>query len=58
MAAHIPGARLVELEGDDHWWWLDDVDVLLDSLLALRDASDAQVVGLLGGGSEAGASAN
>jgi pimeloyl-ACP methyl ester carboxylesterase/DNA-binding SARP family transcriptional activator len=58
MAAHIPGARLVELEGDDHWWWLDDVDVLLDSLLALRAPTDAQVLGLSGGGSEAGASAN
>ncbi|WP_020656275.1 alpha/beta hydrolase [Massilia niastensis] len=45
MATHIPGARLVELEGNDHWWWLDDVDVLLGSLLALRDAGDAQVRG-------------
>jgi hypothetical protein len=41
MAMHIPGATLVELEGDDHWWWLDDVDVLLGRLLALRDADDA-----------------
>ena len=39
MAAHIRGARLVELEGDDHWWWLDDVDVLLGTLLALRDTT-------------------
>jgi len=42
MAAHIPGATLVELEGEDHWWWLDDVDVLLGQLLALRDAADAK----------------
>jgi pimeloyl-ACP methyl ester carboxylesterase len=35
MAAHIPGAELVELEGDGHWWWLDDVDVLLEKLLVL-----------------------
>jgi pimeloyl-ACP methyl ester carboxylesterase/DNA-binding SARP family transcriptional activator len=41
MAAHIPGATLVELEGEDHWWWLDDVDVLLGRLLALRDVADA-----------------
>lgn len=36
MATHIPNARLVELEGDDHWWWLDDIDVLLGELRALR----------------------
>jgi pimeloyl-ACP methyl ester carboxylesterase len=41
MAAHIPGATLVELEGEDHWWWLDDVDALLGRLLALRDVADA-----------------
>jgi hypothetical protein len=40
MAASSPGASLVELEGEDHWWWLDDVDVLLARLLALRDAAE------------------
>ena len=40
MAARIPGATLVELEGEDHWWWLDDVDVLLDKLLKLRGIKD------------------
>jgi len=43
MAMHIPGATLVELEGEDHWWWLDDVDVLLGRLLALRGADDGLV---------------
>ena len=26
MAAHIPGAAMVELEGDDHWPWVGDPD--------------------------------
>ncbi len=26
MAEHIPGARLIEMEGDDHWPWLIDPD--------------------------------
>ncbi|MCS0583564.1 alpha/beta fold hydrolase [Massilia pinisoli] len=41
MAASIPGASLVDLEGADHWWWLDDVDVLLGRLLALRDGVES-----------------
>jgi pimeloyl-ACP methyl ester carboxylesterase/DNA-binding SARP family transcriptional activator len=45
MAAQIPRATLVELEGDDHWWWLDDVDVLLGQLQALCDVKDVPVTG-------------
>ena len=30
MAAHIPGAKYVELPGEDHLWWLGDADTLLD----------------------------
>ncbi len=30
MAAKIPGARLVELEGVDHWPWIGESDRLLD----------------------------
>ncbi|HVS28652.1 MAG TPA: adenylate/guanylate cyclase domain-containing protein [Solirubrobacteraceae bacterium] len=30
IARHIAGARLVELEGDDHLPWLGDMDALLD----------------------------
>jgi class 3 adenylate cyclase len=29
LAQHIPGARLVELAGDDHLWWAGDADGLL-----------------------------
>lgn len=56
MARQIPGATLVELEGDDHWWWLDDVDVLPGRLLALRGADEgraAAAVDLSGGDAQA-----
>lgn len=42
MARQIPGATLVELEDDDHRWWLDDVDVLLGRLLVLREAGEGR----------------
>lgn len=42
MAKQILGAALVELEGNDQWWWLDDVDVLPGRLLALRGASEGE----------------
>lgn len=29
IAAHIPGARIVELPGDDHLWWAGDADAIL-----------------------------
>jgi class 3 adenylate cyclase len=32
LAEHIPGARFVELEGDDHLWVAGDVDALLDEI--------------------------
>ncbi|GAC1375279.1 MAG: adenylate/guanylate cyclase domain-containing protein [Acidimicrobiales bacterium] len=32
LAAHIPGARLLELAGDDHLPWLGDQDSVLDAL--------------------------
>jgi hypothetical protein len=40
--------------GDDHWWWLDDVDVLLGPLLAVRDANDGQATHSSGCKPEAG----
>jgi class 3 adenylate cyclase len=30
VAEHIPGARFVELHGDDHWPWLNDPDEVCD----------------------------
>jgi pimeloyl-ACP methyl ester carboxylesterase len=32
MASRIPGAKLVELDGDDHLPWLGDTDVLVDEI--------------------------
>lgn len=32
LAANIPGARFVELAGEDHLWWLGDQDALLDEV--------------------------
>jgi class 3 adenylate cyclase len=44
FAAHIPGARLVELPGDDHLPWVGDQDRLLDEaeefLTGVRPAHD------------------
>lgn len=44
MARLIAGATLVELEGEDHWWWLDDVDVLVGRLVALRGDDEGRAV--------------
>jgi pimeloyl-ACP methyl ester carboxylesterase/DNA-binding SARP family transcriptional activator len=35
MAARIPGARMVELDGNDHFWWMADNDVVLAELQRL-----------------------
>ena len=32
MAGQIPGARFVELPGDDHWPWLSDPDEIIDEV--------------------------
>jgi class 3 adenylate cyclase len=32
MADHIPDARYVELEGEDHLWFLGDVDAIFDEV--------------------------
>jgi class 3 adenylate cyclase len=32
MAARIPGARLLELSGADHWWWVGDSESILDAI--------------------------
>jgi class 3 adenylate cyclase/pimeloyl-ACP methyl ester carboxylesterase len=32
MAEHIPGARMVELPGADHYWWVGDSDGILDAI--------------------------
>jgi class 3 adenylate cyclase len=30
LAEHIPGARFLELDGTDHFWWTEDTDRILD----------------------------
>jgi pimeloyl-ACP methyl ester carboxylesterase len=32
LAQHVPGARFVELAGDDHWPWTSDPDEILDEV--------------------------
>lgn len=32
MAEHIRDARLIELSGADHWWWIGDSDAILDAV--------------------------
>ncbi|MHA7056506.1 alpha/beta fold hydrolase [Aquimarina sp. M1] len=34
IAARIPGSKLVELEGDDHLFWVGDTDVILEEIKA------------------------
>jgi pimeloyl-ACP methyl ester carboxylesterase len=44
IAGHIPGARFVELPGDDHWPWVGDADAVLEEieefLTGIRPAPD------------------
>lgn len=39
LASSIPGARFIEVDGDDHWFWAGDQQALLDSIgaMARRD---------------------
>jgi hypothetical protein len=32
LARHIPGARLAELPGDDHLWWVGDSDAITNEI--------------------------
>jgi class 3 adenylate cyclase len=32
LAEHIPGAKYVELPGEDHLWWISDQDAILDEV--------------------------
>lgn len=40
LAAHIPGARLVELEGDDHFPFVGDADAIIDSVAPMFGHAD------------------
>lgn len=37
LARHIPGARWLPLDGDDHWWWRGDAGRVIDAVLAFAD---------------------
>jgi pimeloyl-ACP methyl ester carboxylesterase len=41
-AEHIPGARYLELPGDDHWWWVGDPDPIVDAIEELLTGSPAR----------------
>lgn len=43
FAAHIPGARFVELPGDDHFLWLGDVDAAVSELEAFLTGGNTAV---------------
>ena len=32
LAKNIPGARYVELPGDDHWWWMGNSDAVINEM--------------------------
>jgi pimeloyl-ACP methyl ester carboxylesterase len=32
LAGHIPGAKLVELAGEDHFWWVGDTDAIVNEI--------------------------
>jgi DNA-binding SARP family transcriptional activator/pimeloyl-ACP methyl ester carboxylesterase len=44
MAAHIPGARYVELAGSDHLWWVGDTKAMLDEIGLFLDSIEHPAV--------------
>jgi pimeloyl-ACP methyl ester carboxylesterase len=39
LAARIPDARFIQVDGDDHWFWVGDQQALLDSISGFAQAS-------------------
>jgi DNA-binding SARP family transcriptional activator/pimeloyl-ACP methyl ester carboxylesterase len=39
LARGIAGARFLPLEGDDHWWWVGDVETVVREILAFAGAA-------------------
>ena len=37
LANRIPGAKYVELNGDDHWWFVGDWQSVLDAMAPYLD---------------------
>jgi DNA-binding SARP family transcriptional activator/pimeloyl-ACP methyl ester carboxylesterase len=44
LAAAIPGARYIELPGEDHLWWLGDRDAIIDPILELVGSREEEAV--------------
>jgi pimeloyl-ACP methyl ester carboxylesterase len=42
LAGAVPGARLVELDGNDHWLWAGDQRSTLDQIHAFLRSIDAR----------------
>ena len=30
LADHLPASKFIELDGRDHWWWVSDVNPIVD----------------------------
>jgi len=43
IAQHIPNAKLVPLEGEDHWWWQGDLDAVLRLVLDFANGDQPEV---------------
>ena len=41
-ADHIPGAKFLELPGDDHWWWVGDSEPVVDAIEEFLTGSPAR----------------
>jgi hypothetical protein len=39
LARSIAGARLLALPGEDHWWWVGDVDGVVREILDFSEAA-------------------
>lgn len=48
LADNIPGARWVELPGNDHWWWIDGEDVIAPIASFLRQLDGGFLAGAEG----------
>lgn len=39
LATHIAGARWLPLDGDCHWWWVEDADAVIEAILDFTAAA-------------------
>ncbi|MDX2076561.1 MAG: adenylate/guanylate cyclase domain-containing protein [bacterium] len=43
LAAHIPNAKMVELEGNSHLWWLDDYNAIIDAAVGFIKSNETPI---------------